>query len=368
MAPEQSGPSLASLTANLIRPTRPLNLIVKLFRRRSQQPNGPMKQQQQTGLELERRSQPSVETSPPTTTTASNFISTLAERHRRRLVARDRKHQTTLSPPTNTTRLPRVTRSDLLGINQIHAASLNGLGGQFSQQQQPPVVQPQVEPPIVSSEQRKPAQSASVSQFANPASEPPVAAQQPPVIVNPQQRVVPGQRVAQTTTTATTAAAASSPAQLPALFTTSNPQQVAQSTASRQQQQSAPGQQGGQQSSNKFAFLQPLQPVVGGQPATTGGYDSAPIASTNSISVHSTASGPMPAGSGHHLLHGQAPTVSGGHHPAGSVLASFQPPIRPHNGLANAKYSLDGIIAVAIFGGFIFLGAIITILVIIIRR
>lgn len=66
--------------------------------------------------------------------------------------------------------------------------------------------------------------------------------------------------------------------------------------------------------------------------------------------------------------------TNGGRGSGGNVLASsagYAPPARSlhhQNSLASTKYSLDGIIATAILGGFIFLGAIITIIVIILRR
>lgn len=60
--------------------------------------------------------------------------------------------------------------------------------------------------------------------------------------------------------------------------------------------------------------------------------------------------------------------LSNNNNMANSVFGLNQQPIRSQNSLASTKYSLDGIIATAILGGFIFLGAIITIIVIVLRR
>lgn len=335
-----------------------------------------------------------------------------------------------LSPRTNSfnkrSRLPHVTKSDLLNINQIHAASLNGIAGQLSQQNnlnnnqnQPilPQLQPQqpldnnqLQTQVIGEQQtRKPSQSSNVGQFA-PASAPasipaPVVELTPTQIQSSQQ---PSQfRLRPTTTSGSSTgnqAFASSGSQPSP--TNLNPSSGMVMNNRQQQQISSSAQ-------NKFPFLNnqaaPNQQQVGGSMSTMatstslpsatsttsaianspqnnqiGAYESTPLAATNSISVHSSnqanqqSLNPLLASSQSTTSttttmasvsnSGAAHNTNNNNNHHSSVLASFSTPIRSHNTLASAKYSLDGIIAVAIFGGFIFLGAIITIIVIIIRR
>lgn len=314
--------------------------------------------------------------------------------------------QNNIQPRTNPfnkkrPRLPHVTQSDLLNINHIHAASLNGIAGQFAQNNQLPAI---ITPPqqVDNNQQvdeqqqqqsRKPSQSSSVSQFALP----PASASLPAPIVelNPTQAVQSTQqqqgqfRIRPTSTTnnspANQAGSQTSPANMNSIPANNR----------QQQQVSLAGQ------NNKFTFM-------AGQPSTTsttlpsststtsgsanfspqnnnqiGSYESSSSAATNAISVHSnnqvnqhlltsspsttstTTTTTMASNIASNLL--TSNNQNGNNHHSG-VLPSFSPPIRSQNTLASAKYSLDGIIAVAIFGGFIFLGAIITIIVIIIRR
>lgn len=326
-------------------------------------------------------------------------------------------------------RLPPVTHSDLLNINQIHAASLNGLAGQFQAvSQQSPVAPPLMNkninldgivPQQVPGEQqqnRKASQSNSVSQFAvppmlqspqpPPPSTPPAPTAGPPQMtdlnaaigINQQQTLPistqqpPLVRFRPTGGQPMFSNAASNAA-LPAA--SNQPAAGAPNNNQRQQQVSA------STNGNKFTFL----PASTSQLPNGGSYEATPVATTNSVSVlnqqqtngqasqpissvlsssstsnnnvvpggslitststMASAAAPSHSQSGHQHHHHHHPSVMGG---GQNVLASFSPPVRAHNTLAGAKYSLDGIIAVAIFGGFIFLGAIITIIVIIIRR
>lgn len=266
--------------------------------------------------------------------------------------------QTTQTLPTRrttkrTTKLPHVTRSDLFNINRIHSASLNGLATQFQSSQNPAPVElasTPVQPNsnnnnnlMDSQEQtRKASQSSSVSQFVVPpavqldsSSSTPTAPSQPPM--RPSRVNVPQstQFTLQPATSPASSISSSRPPVTPNLI-------------------------------NKFSpTLQTTQTDSGPQ-----------LATTNSISIHHSNSNnnnnPF-AGSSTASSTTSSTTMSANHHQLGvtsqNVLGSLGGSVRAsHNSLASTKYSLDGIIAVAIFGGFIFLGAIITIIVIIIRR
>jgi len=311
------------------------------------------------------------ETSTTCLPATQNSITTIVKRQlSNRNAAQQRK----------TTRLPHVTHADLLNINQIHAASLNGLAGQFvhqsslapaSPQAQPAPVEPMTSQPVEapsSQQTRKASQSSSVSQFVvaptSPnslleISQPPVAIQNPVILAEfstqaPRARPnVNGQHQQGLTTTSSTLPSIGSKQQAsPAYkFPFATSQQQQQHPAGFDSTPLATTNSISIQTSNQGQ--QPISSVLASSPSTTS-------ASTSSSSTATTLASAQPAGGHqHHASHHQA-----GH----NVLASFSPPVRSHNTLASAKYSLDGIIAVAIFGGFIFLGAIITIIVIIIRR
>lgn len=274
-----------------------------------------------------------------------------------------------------TTKLPRVTPNDLFNINQIHAASLNGLAGQFNNQDQ-------------LQEQRKP----SVNQFQVPQQQPQApmiiqGANEPTIVSTalPPRMFKPASQPTPMSTTSTTTTSSTAGAMPQQQFGLGGLQQQQQQQNSRQQPSSPTS------ASTKFAMVN--SPSTGssmqtsstsGQPAPAGSsvtYDSSPLATTNTISVHqqqpaatvttaaSIASQTLATQSAHANQH---PHVLGstfnGQQPSSIRTHHHQSPLGHHNSLASAKYSLDGIIAVAIFGGFIFLGAIITIIVIIIRR
>lgn len=441
--------AFANLTANLVFSLFPFNQLIKLIHlaprkhdetkhnRRSMAPANrqrdpidstaadhdqllmlPEHRSAFVGLTITPNTQQQQQQQHTSTTGANNLVTNWADRARRRLTTRQLT-TTTVPKLSKTTRLPRVTHSDLFNIHQIHAASLNGLAGQFGGQPassqpaassaneivgQMPALQPQ-EPQ--QQQARKPSQSNSVSQFALP------DGQQAPGSggLGGGTQLAPRPAAGQTRQPQDQAVVAGLGGALPASLAppstgTSGPQQpqlsLLASNAHTQSPSSTPPatrQQAPATNNQKFAFMgAPQQPAqVSGATGSQLGYDSSSLATTNSISVHSSAgagqlgpagslplatslsastaplltSTPTPGGppsaTGHHLHHHHS------HHPSAgstSVLASFSPPIRSShaNNLANTKYSLDGIIAVAIFGGFIFLGAIITILVIIIRR
>lgn len=415
---------LANFTTNLILSLYPINQIVKLIqlapRKHNQQ--HAIKQKNDGKNATTNQQQPKFGRS--TKNEIINFIDNDDDNDN------DENHDSTLINPTtkNSNTKPRHTKrhndnknqpqigqksfskSDLLNINQIHAASLNGLtsAGSFGspttltttnnnghlglvtstiqqqQQQQAQVLQDQQASTSNLQEQnRKASQSSSVSQFVLP----PQSSQAPPSVVEivqashanglqPQvMRVRPANQVPSASTSST-------PTALLEVSTAGNNRQQQASTIS----------------TNKFTFNSiASSPAPTMNPANFG--ESTPLA-TNSISVHSptinqqqqqqqhvfnsaqpasttsssttTSTVSLPGAhqhtsqSGAHQQHQQHVLSS----QQQNVLASFSPtPSRAaHNTLASAKYSLDGIIAVAIFGGFIFLGAIITIIVIIIRR
>lgn len=302
-------------------------------------------------------------------------------------------------------RLPHVTQSDLLNINQIHAASLNGIAGQFAQNNNQ--IMPQIQPQLVDNnnnqqvgeqQSRKPSQSNSVSQFALPPA--PAVLPAPVVELNPGSSQGTQQQFRLRPTSAASNLPGVSASSQPS---TTNLNPTAPTNNRQQSQQVSSAAQ-----TNKFPFManqaSSTSTTLPSSTSTTsaganlppqiGTYESSPSAATNAISVHSNSINNQANQQSINSLLSPSPsttsttttttmasnipssfqTSSSGsgsgnqnnHH--NGVLPSFSPPIRSHNTLASAKYSLDGIIAVAIFGGFIFLGAIITIIVIIIRR
>lgn len=281
--------------------------------------------------------------------------------------------------------LPHVSRTDLANINLIHAASLNGIASQFAQNNPNNLpVQPVPQGDQQAGElatNRKASQSNSVSQFVLPPA--PATAPAPVVELTAQQA-----KLRPTGNTQASQVFNTQPSP-----TTTNLSGVAASNRQQQQQQQAASSTPG-----KFSFMNQAggstaatSPSSTSATSATSGYESTPLAATNSIShVHSQNSNQQAvnsllassttstttmasanqggnSNSNHNHNHNHNSNSNSNHH-HNNVLASFSPPVRSHNTLASAKYSLDGIIAVAIFGGFIFLGAIITIIVIIIRR
>lgn len=411
--------TVANLTTNFFISLFPINQLVKLYhlapkRHHHSRHLSPDHQHDASNRYLNvapMDSTPNRNNKTTTTTNSNahrptNLVTAIAKR---RLDARN----AALTAANKTNRLPPVTRSDLLNINQIHAASLNGLAGQFQSSREQVLVPPvagsnmmEILPPIEPSIQqnRKASHSNSVSQFALPpppaTAAPPQAADlgpllQPPVGINPLQEAPmstpastqpppPVTRFRQQVT-GSTPGAASGGQPMFASSNGANGNNVRQQQPQQQQVSAATN-------ANKFTFL----PASSSQ--SLSGYDSTQLATTNSVSVHqqqqqqqhsSAASQPIGSvlgsigslgstlASTSTMASAAAPHSSGGHHHhhhhasvsnGQNVLASFSTPVRAHNTLAGAKYSLDGIIAVAIFGGFIFLGAIITIIVIIIRR
>lgn len=276
-------------------------------------------------------------------------------------------------PITSTTKLPtpttrrtsvRVTRSDLISINQMHAASLNGLAGQFvavaagtgssqlatsghqhHSNQATDLGNNQIDSSANSIQigveqqvhRRPAAQSSSVSQqFVGP----PVAQSQPPPVLE----------LSQPSSTVPSGASPERSPIRPAQSSTSRPNQA--TSLFPESTGSSINPFGSSQITTGYSTTPGLLQTTKPAPSTTNSV--AAITTTTAATTPTTTS--------------NTPALNSIHQ-SGNVLASFSPPVaRPHNALANAKYSLDGIIAVAIFGGFIFLGAIITILVIIIRR
>lgn len=287
----------------------------------------------------------------------NNAMRLISSMNRYTILGRNKHLSPTTSSTTTTTILPptrrssvRVTRSDLLTIHQMHAASLNGLAGQFvsiaagtgTSGQQQHTNSHQHYPNERPSSTGAAATAATTNQVINdsdlmnrrPAAQSSSVSQQ--VVGPPQQQ---------------------HPQQPPPVV------ELSPATGNRRDP-------GAPLAANKPNDQQ--QPVSGGggsnyeSAATANPYTSSPVShlptSTIASTVMTTKTIPTTTASATNQ-----PLSSS--HQNGNVLASFSPPaVRPHNALANAKYSLDGIIAVAIFGGFIFLGAIITILVIIIRR
>lgn len=277
---------------------------------------------------------------------------------------------TTTSPTTPTTNSrssslynrknasPKLTNADLLNLHLYHAASLNGLAGQStpaapiqapSAPQQPQtqlLPEPKNDSPlpsfsttITSSSSTSPttssAQSTSVSQFAAP----------------PQQQ------------------------QQQQVSTVLTPAVVVVSTQPPQQQQSTPFQHQNMNMnrlpSNRFSSFTPTQQFennnnniqnIHSSITTQPALASTPAVSSIVPSVLTTLTSTSTPSSNPNVL----PSLAQQQHK--TIANSHLHPLQSHNSLANAKYSLDGIIAVGIFGGFIFLGTIITIIVIIIRR
>lgn len=324
------------------------------------------------------------------TTSTVALISGLAARNRRRLMARHQQPGSTVAtkPPTTSdrsrpvpTKLPHVTRADLLNLHQIHAASLNGLAGQqqpsapfgpatvgseAGQQQQQ---QQQPQPAAIGEQNRRPAQPSSINTFVQPPPPPMVQAEQQPA--RPQS---PGARGPQAASTMAPGSRQQT-GQLP-------PNKLTLVPLANQPQQQQPGIS---YDSSSLATTNSIS-VHSSQAASTSGLSSPatfaqPSSTTTSTSSHAPSPTTFSAASTSSTLPPTSSSSSGFSQQGGSsqqqqanVLASLAgsslrtPAHQHHNSLANAKYSLDGIIAVAIFGGFIFLGAIITILVIIIRR
>lgn len=401
--------TVANLTANFVLSLYPINQLAKLVHlapKYHDSSGDHLLHDRETNRRLDHHQ-------PNMSSTTDNLVTNIAKR---RLAARN-----AANPKPTRNRLPPVTRSDLININQIHAASLNGLAGQFqAAQPQSPATPPLVnknaidtlisQPAAGEQQNRKASHSNSVSQFAVPPllQQPPPPTGSQPQAVDPMNALLqppgglnqpvstqqpPPFRFKPTGNSAPTGGpsgmqmftsnAVSSGLAPPASQATGNQRQ--------QPQTSAPT------NGNKFTFL----PASSSQ--LPNGFDSTPLATTNSVSVHqqqqqqpsgqasqpisSVLSNNIASGGGlltststmasaaapslsqgghqHHHHHHQPSGISGG---GQSVLASFSPPVRAHNTFGGPKYSLDGIIAVAIFGGFIFLGAIITIIVIIIRR
>lgn len=380
--------SLTNLTANLLSSIFPFNQLFKLYhlapRKHQHQHRHPTNESSMDpGLPLKLEK---LTTMPATTSTSRP---SLADNN---LEIQFRTHSNRRSS-TQSTKLPHVTRSDLIDINHIHTASLNGLANQFAiQNSLAPILNPIVDtqPANQQTNSRKPLATNNVSQFTAPLVTPNTAPSQPVSASPPASVALNEQTVTQLISELSNSQQASSrpprPSANGAQFTSfTNSPTSASSTSTTRAQPASTSQ------ASKFASF------GSNLPATNQlGYDSSPLAATNSI-VHSQGTQSSPGSVGPSppaVLSSTAtsvPTVSsspavttssmnlagssstpgvhhGSHLQPASVLASFGQPGRTHNNLANAKYSLDGIIAVAIFGGFIFLGAIITIIVIIIRR
>lgn len=294
--------------------------------------------------------------------------------------------------PIQPTKLPHVTHSDLIDINHIHTASLNGLANQFAiQNSLAPVLNPanDFQTPQQSNG-RKPSPTNTLSQFAAPQTTTNVGPTQPAAVLPPATVAINEQTVTQLISELANSQQVSQRPQRPSSngaqltsFATSTTSTGLSSVSRSPQSSSSPAVKFAPFGSNLASSTQ------------LGSYDSSPLAATNSI-VHTQgiqpastnlASSPVvPSSTASSVSQPTLPVVTSssmsssspsqsagihsqsGHLQPASVLASFGQAGRTHNNLANAKYSLDGIIAVAIFGGFIFLGAIITIIVIIIRR
>lgn len=355
---------------------------------------------------------------------ALDLINNLAQRNRRRLGALGQQRQTSTSHLSSikysTTRLPRVTNADLLSLHHIHAASLNGLAGQ---QQQPPAAlneiasagaqaAPGASPQTVDQQQqqqqnaRKPAQP-STSNFVQ--APPPLSTNTLDFSVESHQN----QRVP----LRSQAGGVRGPQMPPSPSTQRVPQSnrfsfgAGHSTPSSQFSDNAvssPTTTSGQQqhgpfdsSSNSLATTNSIsvhnsQQQLSSTPNNiAGGLFSSPATSTTPaissqhntqqqmFAMHGAGSGSgatlspglgtsTPLSSAGNVLQGAHSHHSHQQHNGANVLASFNAPSRAgsglHNSIGHAKSSLDGIIAIAIFGGFIFLGIIITILVVIVRR
>lgn len=380
---QNSGDSLASLTTNLVLSVFPFNQLYKLYhlaprkhdRNHSTQPlyESPSLPDSQTTTVL-----PSI----PATVGPKSIMNRLLPSE---LVQNLALQSRTANLRSRTTKLPHVTRSDLLDINHIHAASLSGLANQFAiQNSLAPVLIPSQDsqaPPSPQTNSRKPSSTNSVSQFvALPPSStlpPPAQPQAVPASTINEQAV--SQLINELSNSQQVPPRPSRPSSSSGVQYTSFTNLPPSSSPAREQRPASPA--------NKFAsFGSSLGPV------TQVGYDSNSLATTNSISIHpqagQTVQPVVPSSVSPSLppvslppvttttttmssvmsTASQTPAHQGAHPQHPNVLASYNQPARAHNNLANAKYSLDGIIAVAIFGGFIFLGAIITIIVIIIRR
>lgn len=376
--PNQSA-SIFNSTTNFLASLFPINQILKFFQMKPIKHDPKMllnNTYRNNKLSMTTTTQSGITTS----SSNNNLITTLAKRRLDNAATRNANRR------TKTTKLPRVTPLDLFNINQIHAASLNGLAGQFNSIQD----RPQDLPPT----DRK---ASSINQFVQvapppqPAQVPPMmqipvspGVQQPPselaVAPNPPRLFRPqtGQQPPMQTTTAQSVMPQFSLGSVPVQTNSQQPTPVGRQTPSSVQSSSPPT--AATTTSNKFSSMSQL-PTTATSPSSSSSvaYDSSPLATTNSISVHQqqqqlpTTTSHSVLTNGHHNHFGnQNPNVLSSTFASSASNAAIGSSIRhhaAHNNLANsAKYSLDGIIAVAIFGGFIFLGAIITIIVIIIRR
>lgn len=229
-------------------------------------------------------------------------------------------------------RLPHVTQLDLTHINRLHTASINGMTSQFSPSSVNILSQQTTSStgPSQSSEpvdlNRKASQSTSIGQFVQPPSTTPVVEMQPALRMRPLTNSVMADSSPQST------------------FVSGSG-----SLSSVSQQSSQP---------TRFTMVQlPTQTTSSGYSETTTS------AATSSVSVLPVAA-PIPA-----LDHAHQPATANSNQQF--TFSNLNQPVRAQSTqstFASARYGLDGIIAVAIFGGFIFLSAIIAIIVIIIRR
>lgn len=355
-------PSLSQLSANLLLSLYPINQIVKLLHLapRKHAPTGHNEQ-----------------TNPSSAIDLMAAASEMAQSANRNAALKQRR-----SPAGS------FSKSDLRNVNQIHAASLNGgllPAGSQSAAPVAPLELDQSSNMDSGQQNRRPSQSNSVSSFVLP-----------PTLTNPAPVVEILQPSAPQQPAASQLPPLVTPTRRPATNLEPAQQNVASGVTRTQTAQSV--------TSNRFSFGPPATTTTTGATSLgatqstasspNGFADSTPLATTNSISVHnsnnnnqqqqqhtissllSSAATTTPSSGGsnphaHLHPHQQHHTHSHrDHQQPQNVLASFGAPSgrAPPNSFASAKYSLDGIIAVAIFGGFIFLGAIITIIVIIIRR
>lgn len=256
---------------------------------------------------------------------------------------------------------PHVTQTDLIIVNRIHAASLNGLPGQFVGASQAATAGT-IDPPDQTQLSRKPQQVS--SQAGVQFNQVPSTSEQPPFDISSSPSTQPP----------TTQLRLKPP----------NPQQ------GNRQQTSQPVEplsqsHGPLATTNSISVHPGVQPIhqVNSIFASLPSSSSTTQTSTLASIASSSTSGAVSSTGGTFSTAPSPASINGGyssppsHHPhnfktqpSGSniMASSFQPPVRSQNSLASTKYSLDGIIATAIFGGFIFLGAIITIIVIILRR
>lgn len=300
--------------------------------------------------------------------------------------------------PKNPTHIvPHVNSLDLWVVNRIHTASLNGLPGQFVGAGQAATASA-IDPASSSS-----SQSPQLNNRKNPPSSLNENQASFDIVASSSSTPQPPSLTAATTTTTTTTATTLSQSR-PKIgqqnnFLQNNRQQVNSGIELPQSpshssgpsattnsisvhpgllsQSQAPPPSAPHQTINQQQLNSLLSNVgsssIGPISATATSPSSVPILPT--LAVSNSATGNTSPSHHHHLHHNQQQQQHQSHkqqqqHTNGAniLASSFQPPIRSQNSLASTKYSLDGIIATAIFGGFIFLGAIITIIVIILRR